>query len=94
MADTNTKLIRILQILGFFFLFAAAYIPVADLALDLDWNQVSAIFFLAYLLLCGVCFGMAGLISENPEGTRKFFFEWLVVVTLVIVWVIWVYALL
>lgn len=94
MAETNTKLIRVLQVLGFLFMFSAGFVAVTNLVLDIPWDQVAAIFFLAYLLLCGLCFGMSGLMIENPDRIRKYFAEWLIVIGAILIWVVWVYALL
>ncbi|MFX0169154.1 MAG: hypothetical protein ACFE89_07335 [Candidatus Hodarchaeota archaeon] len=92
MAEPNTKLIPILRILGILFLIVAAIIPVTDLAFNLDWNLTSSIIFIPLLLVCGLCFGIAGLMAENPERAKKLFVEWLIVVGAILIWVIWVYA--
>ncbi|MFW9830930.1 MAG: hypothetical protein ACFFD8_04080 [Candidatus Thorarchaeota archaeon] len=94
MAEINTKLIGILRVLGVIFLVGAGLVVIADLAFNLDWNQTSSLFFLSFLLICGLCFGITGIMSENPERTRKLFFEWLVVITVILVWVVGVYAFL
>ena len=92
MAGPNTKLIPILRILGILFLIVAATIPAADLAFNLDWNLTSSILFVPLLLMCGLCFGIAGLMAENPEKAKKLFVEWLIVIGAILIWVIWVYA--
>ena len=92
MAESTTKLIPILRVLGILFLLVAAVIPIADLAFDLDWNLSSSILFVPLLLISGLSFGIAGLMGENPERVRKRFFEWLIVVGAILIWVIWVYA--
>ena len=92
MAEPIPKLIPILRILGILFLLVAATIPIADLVFNLDWNLASSVLFIPLLLLCGLCFGIAGLMAENPERVKKLFFEWLIVVGAILIWVIWVYA--
>jgi hypothetical protein len=72
----------------------AGFIAVTNLVLDIPWDQIAAILFLASLLLCGLSFGMSGLMIENPEKIRKYFAEWLIVVGAILIWVVWVYALL
>ena len=94
MAETNIKLIRILQVVGILFLLGAGFVAITNLLLDIPWDQASAIILLAYLLICGLCFGMTGLMSENPERTRKLFVEWLIVIAAILIWVVGVYALL
>ncbi len=94
MAQPNTKLIRILQVLGFLFLLAAGFVALTNLVLDIPWDLTAAIIFLAYLLICGLCFGMTGLMNENPERIRKLFVEWLIVVAAILFWVVGVYAFL
>jgi hypothetical protein len=93
-AETNIKLIRILQVVGILFLLGAGFVAITNLLLDIPWDQASAIILLAYLLICGLCFGMTGLMSENPERTRKLFVEWLIVIAAILIWVVGVYALL
>lgn len=94
MAETNTKLIRVLQVLGLLFMIGAGFIAVTNLVLDIPWDQIAAILFLANLLLCGLSFGISGLMIENPEKIRKYFAEWLIVVGAILTWAVWVYALL
>lgn len=94
MVETNSKLIRVLQVLGILFLLGAAFLAITNLALDIPFDLAAAILLLAYLLICGLCFGMAGLMNENPERTRKLFIEWFIVVVAILIWVIGVYALL
>ncbi len=94
MAETNVKLIRILQVVGILFLIGAGFVAITNLALDIPWDQSAAIILLAYLLICGLCFGMTGLMSENPERTRRLLVEWLIVVAAILIWVVGVYALL
>ncbi|MFW9983243.1 MAG: hypothetical protein ACFFCB_00740 [Candidatus Odinarchaeota archaeon] len=94
MAETNSKLIRILQVLGLLFMIGAGFVAVTNLVFDIPWDQIAAILFLANLLLCGLSFGMAGLMAENPDKIRKYFAEWLVVVGAILIWVVCVYALL
>lgn len=94
MAETNTKLIRILQIIGILFLLGAGFLAITNLAFDIDFDQASAILLLSYLLICGLCFGMTGLITENPDRTRKLVVEWFIVVAAILIWVVGVYALL
>lgn len=93
MESVNTKLIRILQLLGIFFLFAAGFIAVINVVIaSLDWKLQDAIFFLAFILICGLSFGISGLMQENPDGIRKLFIEWLLVVAFILIWAIWVYV--
>ncbi|MFX1319454.1 MAG: hypothetical protein ACFE9O_09975 [Promethearchaeota archaeon] len=94
MAETNMKLIRILQVLGIIFLLAAGFVAITNLVLDIPWDQASAIILLSYLLICGLCFGITGLMSDNPERTRRLLVEWLIVVAAILIWVVGVYALL
>ncbi len=94
MAETNTKLIRILQIVGILFLLGAGLLAITNLAFDIDFDQASAILLLSFLLICGLCFGMTGLMNENPERTRKLLVEWFIVVVAILIWVVGVYALL
>jgi hypothetical protein len=91
-AEPSNKLIPILRIIGILFLLAAATIPITDLAFDLNWNLSSSILFIPLLLIAGLCFGISGLMGENPERVKKLFFEWLIVVGAILIWVIWVYA--
>jgi hypothetical protein len=91
-ADPTNKLIPILRIVGVLFLLVAATIPLADLVFDLNWSLSSSVLFVPLLLICGLCFGIAGLMGENPERMKKLFFEWLIVVGAILIWVIWVYA--
>lgn len=95
MAETNTKLIRILQFVGVLFILAAGFLIITNLVIEsIPWDQASAILLLAYLLICGLCFGMTGLMSENPEQTRKLLVEWIIVVAAILIWVASVYSLL
>lgn len=73
---------------------SAGFIAVTNLVLDIPWDQIAAILFLANLLFCGLSFGMSGLMAENPDKIRKYFAEWLLVVGLILIWVVWVYAFL
>ena len=94
MAETNLKLIRILQVVGILFLIGAGFVALTNLVLDIPWDLAAAIILLGYLLICGLCFGMTGLMSENPERTRKLLVEWFIVVAAILIWVVGVYALL
>lgn len=94
MAESNIKLIRILQVVGILFLLGAGFVAITNLFLDIPWDQAAAIILLAYLLICGLCFGMTGLISENPGRTQKLFVEWFIVVAAILIWVVGVYAIL
>jgi hypothetical protein len=67
---------------------------ITNLVLDIPWDQAAAIILLSYLLICGLCFGMSGLMNDNPERTRKLMVEWFVVVAAILIWVVGVYALL
>jgi hypothetical protein len=94
-AETNTKLIRILQFVGVLFALAAGFLIITNLVIEsVPWDQASAILLLAYLLICGLCFGMTGLMSENPERTPKLLAEWIIVVAAILIWVVGVYSLL
>jgi hypothetical protein len=92
--ETNSKLIRILQLLGIFFLITAGLVAIINLVLPIDWRLQDGIMFLSFILICGLSFGIAGLMSENPEKIRKLFVEWLIVIAAILIWMIGVYALL
>jgi hypothetical protein len=92
-AETNTKLIRVLQVLGFLFLLAAAAVIGINLLPGISWDQPSSIFLLGFLLVCGLSFGISGLMTENPDKTRKLFYEWLIVVAAILIWMVGVFAL-
>ncbi|MHA2426764.1 MAG: hypothetical protein ACXADB_01865 [Candidatus Hermodarchaeia archaeon] len=94
MAETNTKLIRILQVVGILFLLGAGFLALTNLILPIDFDQSASILLLSSLLICGLCFGMTGLMSENPERTRRSLIEWFIVVAAILIWVVGVYALL
>ena len=94
MAETNTKLIRILQVVGILFLLGAGFLALTNVILPIDFDQAAAILLLSSLLICGLCFGMTGLMNENPERTRRLLIEWFIVVAAILIWVVGVYALL
>jgi hypothetical protein len=84
---------RTLQLIGLFFAFSAGMVVFLNLVLDWAWDLVAGIFFTSTILLCGLSFGVAGLIMENPDRTRKLFYEWLAGCMAVLVVVIIIYAL-
>jgi hypothetical protein len=90
----NTRLIRILQFVGFLFALGAGFVVVLNVVTDLPWDTIAALFFSAHLLLCGVSFGVAGLMAENPDRTTKLFSQWLVGSLVVLILVITMYAIL
>lgn len=94
MTQMNTRLIRILQFIGFLFALGAGFVIVLNVATDLPWDTIAALFFTAYLLLCGVSFGVAGLMAENPDRTTKLFGQWLIGSLVVLILVITLYAIL
>ncbi len=84
---------RTLQLIGLFFGFSAGAVVFLNLVLDWSWDLVAGIFFTSTLLLCGLSFGVAGLMTENPERTRKLFGEWLAGSVAVLIFVITIYAI-
>lgn len=94
MTQMNTRLIRILQLVGSLFALGAGFVVVLNLVTDLPWDTIAALFFTSYLLLCGVSFGVAGLMAENPERTTRLFGEWLVGTLVMLILVIAMYAIL
>jgi hypothetical protein len=93
-AETNAKLIRVLRVVALLFLVAAGALALLNLVPGISWELPSAIVFLGFILVCGLSFGISGLMSENPEIARKLFFEWLIVVAVILIWVVGVYSLL
>jgi hypothetical protein len=87
------EITRTLQLIGLFFAFSAGVVIILNLVLDWEWDLVAGIFFSSTILMCGLSFGVAGLITENPERTRKLFGEWLAGCAAVIIVVIIIYAL-
>ena len=83
---------RTLQLIGLFFAFSAGIVVFLNIVLDWEWDLVAGIFFTSTILLCGLSFGVAGLIAENPERTRKHFGEWLAGCAAVLIIVIILYA--
>ncbi len=65
-----------------------------NVILPFDWDLIASIFFLSYLLICGLSFAVAGIIIEHPDLTRKYTLEWLLATVVILIWVICVYALL
>lgn len=94
MTQMNTRLIRILQFTGFLFALGVGFVVVLNVVTDLPWDTIAALFFTSYLLLCGISFGVAGLMAENPDRTAKLFGEWLVGSLVVLILVIAMYAIL
>lgn len=94
MAETNSKLIRVLRAVALLFLVAAVALVLINLVPGISWELPSAVVFLGCILIGGLSFGISGLMSENPEMTRKLFFEWLVVVAIILIWVVGVYSVL
>jgi hypothetical protein len=84
---------RTLQLIGLFFALSAGVVVFLNVVLDWAWDLVAGIFFTSMLLLCGLSFGVAGLIAENPEQTRKLFGEWLAGSAAILIFVILIYAL-
>lgn len=93
MTQRSMEFTRTLQLIGLFFGFSAIMVIVANIILDIDWDLVAGILFTSTVLLCGLSFGVAGLITENPERTRKLFGEWLAGCAAVLILVIILYAL-
>lgn len=94
MVQLNTRLIRVLQFTGFLFALGAGFVVVLNVVTDLPWDTIAGLFFAAYLLMCGISFGVAGLMVENPDRTSKLFREWLVGSLVVLIVVICIYAML
>ena len=94
MAETNAKLIRVQRAVALLFLVAAAALILLNLVPGISWELPSAVVFLGFILVGGLSFGISGLMSENPEITRKLFFEWLIVIAVILIWVVGVYSLL
>ena len=94
MAETNAKLIRVQRVVALLFLVAAAALILLNLVPGISWELPSAVVFLGFILVGGLSFGISGLMSENPEITRKLFFEWLIVIAVILIWVVGVYSLL
>ncbi len=88
------RIVRILQLIGFLFALGAILVVIVNVILPFDWDLIASIFFLSYLLICGLSFGVAGIIIEHPELTRKYTFEWLIGTIVILIWVLCVYALL
>jgi len=86
--------VRLLQLVGLFFGLGAVTVIMLNVVFDFAWDLIAGIFFLTYILLCGLTFGMAGLIAERPEQTRKLFGEWLVACAAILIWALCVYAFL
>ena len=93
MTQRSLEFTRTLQLIGLFFAFSAGLIVFLNLVLDWAWDLVAGIFFTSTILLCGISFGVAGLMMENPERTRKLFGEWLAGCVTILVVVIILYAL-
>jgi hypothetical protein len=92
--EPNNKLPRSLQFIGLFFALAAIFVIALNLLDVFSWDLIAGIFFLSYLLLCGLSFGVAGLMAENPERRQKLFTEWLIGTVAILIWVLVVYAIL
>jgi hypothetical protein len=88
------RIVRILQLIGFFFAMGAILVFIMNVILPFDWDLIASIFFISYLLICGLSFGVAGIIIEHPNLARKYTFEWLLGTVLILIWVLCVYALL
>ena len=93
MTQMNTGLIRTLQFTGFLFALGAGFVVVLNLVTDLPWDTIAALFFTSYLLLCGISFGVAGLMAENPDRTARLFGEWLAGSIVLLILVIAMYAI-
>ena len=88
------RIVRILQLIGFFFALGAILVIIMNVILPFAWDLIASVFFLSYLLICGLSFGVAGIIIEHPEFTRKYTFEWLLGTVVILIWLLCVYALL
>ncbi|MFX1474943.1 MAG: hypothetical protein ACFFCO_05640 [Promethearchaeota archaeon] len=93
MTQRSLEITRTLQLIGIFFALSAGAVVVLNLVLDWAWDILAGILLTSTLLLCGLSFGVAGLITENPEQTRKLFGEWLAGCAAVLIFVIIIYAL-
>ena len=93
MKQRSMEFTRTLQLIGIFFACSAGVVVFLNLILDWDWDLVASIFFTSTILLCGISFGVAGLMTENPEKTRKLFGEWLAGCAAVLIVVIIIYTL-
>jgi len=90
----DVNLVRLLQFIGFFFGLGAIMVILMNIVLDFAWDLIAGLFFLTYILLCGLTFGMAGLIDERPDQAKKLFGEWLITCAAILVWALCVYAFL
>ncbi len=93
MTQRSLEFTRTLQLVGIFFACSAGIVVFLNLVLDWEWDIVAGILFTSTILLCGLSFGVAGLMTENPERTRKLFGEWLAGCSAVLVVVVFIYAL-
>jgi hypothetical protein len=90
----NTRVVRVLQFIGVLFALGAGFVIILNVVTDLPWDTIAGLFFTTYLLMCGISFGVAGLMVENPDRTTRLFGEWLVGSLVIFTLVICIYAIL
>ena len=92
--EGNQQLVNTLKVTGLACIVGSVLVVIINIVTDFPWDLIAGLFLLSYLLLGGLSLGIAGLISEKPEISRKFFAEWLIVTAAILIWVLFVYAFL